>query len=142
MFITNNHLRFNCVERKIWPNIKKSQNIMTMIVDSSFRHSKTPKDIYKLFSAFFRKIFCRGWAIKGMSYYNDMWSKSEMKLRLTLSWGRLLSYRNQSFHVFCKTNDCFLHKTQHWTEMSWAPTSISGKLHNEQNEVVSIFKSI
>ena len=109
MFITNNHLRFNCVERKIWPNIKKSQNIMTMIVDSSFRHSKTPKDIYKLFSAFFRKIFCRGWAIKGMSYYNDMWSKSEMKLRLTLSWGRLLSYRNQSTDLRSKSMDWFLY---------------------------------
>ena len=109
MFITNNHLRFNCAERKIWPNIKKSQNIMTMIVDSSFRHSKTPKDIYKLFSAFFRKIFCRGWAIKGMSYYNDMWSKSEMKLRLTLSWGRLLSYRNQSTDLRSKSMDWFLY---------------------------------
>ena len=109
MFITNNHLRFNCVERKIWPNIKKSQNIMTMIVDSSFRHSKTPKDIYKLFSAFFRKIFCRGWAIKGMSYYNDMWSKSEMKLRLTLSWRRLLSYRNQSTDLRSKSMDWFLY---------------------------------
>ena len=109
MFITNNHLRFNCVERKIWPNIKKSQNIMTMIVDSSFRHSKTPKDIYKLFSAFFRKIFCRGWAIKGMSYYNDMWSKSEMKLRLTLSWRRPLSYRNQSTDLRSKSMDWFLY---------------------------------
>ena len=32
MFVTNNTFCFTCGERKIWSNIKKSQNIMSMIV--------------------------------------------------------------------------------------------------------------
>ena len=32
MFISNNHASFDCGERKIWSNIKTSQNVVTMIV--------------------------------------------------------------------------------------------------------------
>ena len=29
----------------------------------------------------------------------------------------VVSYKNQSFVLLCKTNDWFLHETQHWIEM-------------------------
>ena len=38
--LVKNTIRFNCGERKIWSNIKKSQNIINMIV-------------YKIFFSFF-----------------------------------------------------------------------------------------
>ena len=38
MFITNNHLRFTCGERKFWQIIERSKYIMTMIVVELFVH--------------------------------------------------------------------------------------------------------
>ena len=40
MFISNNRASFHLRENKIWSNIKKSQSIMNMIVDTDLPPSK------------------------------------------------------------------------------------------------------
>ena len=60
MLITNNHIPFTCDERKIWPNINESQNIMTMIavfkIYSLMRHPKNRLNHLRINHEFTKEI--------------------------------------------------------------------------------------